>query len=445
MINKILSFNDIITAPITLTIIFLFAYIFVNLKYTDKKIKRYFITALIFRLIGAMSGVLIVDYYYQGGDMLQYYRGAMQVKEAILTNPYKINEILWLDSSEYSSEISTIINHFHYKNPGNALIMKWGGVIALFTLSRLPIAFIITIYSFLGCWLIFLTFYKRYPHIHKNIAIATLFLPSVFFWGTGLMKDTVTLAAVGFIVYYFFKIFTARRKKIIFSSLVILVNCYIAYTVKSYIILCLMPALAAWLFLTYHAKIRNRKLRILALPIFVAFAISSALLILLFISSSTEKFKSTNILDYAENLNHAFSENTNSNSSYSLGLIDFTPIGLMKVFPKAINVTLFRPYLWEARSPLLIPAAFESIFFLLLTMIILFKLGVFRILQICKKNPDVFFCLLFSIFFAIAVGITTGNFGSLMRYKIPCLPFYLLALFIILSYSPKHTNKELNH
>ncbi len=32
------------------------------------------------------------------------------------------------------------------------------------------------------------------------------------------------------------------------------------------------------------------------------------------------------------------------------------------------------------------------------------------------------------------VGITTLNFGTLVRYKIPCLPFYLIALILILDY-----------
>jgi len=46
------------------------------------------------------------------------------------------------------------------------------------------------------------------------------------------------------------------------------------------------------------------------------------------------------------------------------------------------------------------------------------------------------FCLIFTLIFAFAVGISTSNFGSLVRYKIPCLPFYT-AFLIILFYPPK--------
>ena len=41
-------------------------------------------------------------------------------------------------------------------------------------------------------------------------------------------------------------------------------------------------------------------------------------------------------------------------------------------------------------------------------------------------------CLLFALSFAFVVGISTYNFGSLSRYKIPCTPFYMLFILILL-------------
>ena len=36
-----------------------------------------------------------------------------------------------------------------------------------------------------------------------------------------------------------------------------------------------------------------------------------------------------------------------------------------------------------------------------------------------------------SFVFAIAVGISSANFGALSRYKIPCMPFYLVMLMLL--------------
>jgi hypothetical protein len=33
--------------------------------------------------------------------------------------------------------------------------------------------------------------------------------------------------------------------------------------------------------------------------------------------------------------------------------------------------------------------------------------------------------------FGLFVGASTLNFGTLVRYKIPCLPFYTISLFLI--------------
>jgi hypothetical protein len=41
------------------------------------------------------------------------------------------------------------------------------------------------------------------------------------------------------------------------------------------------------------------------------------------------------------------------------------------------------------------------------------------------------YCFLFSVVFALFIGASTLNFGTLVRYKIPCLPFYAISLFLI--------------
>ena len=54
-----------------------------------------------------------------------------------------------------------------------------------------------------------------------------------------------------------------------------------------------------------------------------------------------------------------------------------------------------------------------------------------RFTKLILTNPEVQFCLIFSLLFAFSVGFTSYNFGSLVRYKIPFMPFYYIALFIL--------------
>jgi hypothetical protein len=126
-----------------------------------------------------------------------------------------------------------------------------------------------------------------------------------------------------------------------------------------------------------------------------------------------------------------FSSMQQGGSYYSLGDIDYSTSGMLKIFPKAVNVALFRPYIWEAKKIMLIPAALEGIVSMFLTVQLLLKAGIFRILKMIAANPEVQFCLVFSIIFAFSVGFTSFNFGALARYKIPFMPFYYIALFIL--------------
>ena len=52
-------------------------------------------------------------------------------------------------------------------------------------------------------------------------------------------------------------------------------------------------------------------------------------------------------------------------------------------------------------------------------------------IKLILTDPLIMYCFFFSIVFALFVGASTLNFGTLVRYKIPCLPFYAISLFLI--------------
>lgn len=123
-------------------------------------------------------------------------------------------------------------------------------------------------------------------------------------------------------------------------------------------------------------------------------------------------------------------------SGYTLGDMDPTLMGMLEKAPAGVNVTLFRPYLWEARKPIVMISALEALLYLTFTIVAIVRNNPIRMVQRILADETLQFCLIFTLVFAFAVGISTSNFGSLVRYKIPCLPFYT-AFLIILFYPPK--------
>jgi len=121
-------------------------------------------------------------------------------------------------------------------------------------------------------------------------------------------------------------------------------------------------------------------------------------------------------------------------SAYDIG--EFTPTigGFLEKIPVAISFTLYRPFIWESSNVVMLLAALESSVILGLTIYALLRTRIIGFFAIIMKDRLIFFCILFTILFAIPIGIASGNYGTLVRYKIPCLPFYLAAIFMIINY-----------
>ncbi len=130
-----------------------------------------------------------------------------------------------------------------------------------------------------------------------------------------------------------------------------------------------------------------------------------------------------------------FGTGSDAGSGYTIDVEEWTPTGMLLSAPTALNVALFRPYLWEVRNPLMLISAMESLFIFIFTIYVFIRS--FKKLVSAIMNYNVLFCLIFSLTFAFATGISTFNFGTLVRYKIPLIPFFLVALILIRDYSNK--------
>jgi hypothetical protein len=80
---------------------------------------------------------------------------------------------------------------------------------------------------------------------------------------------------------------------------------------------------------------------------------------------------------------------------------------------------------------MLVVASIEGMITFFFTITLLLRAGIINFFKLIIANPEVQFCLIFSVIFAFAVGFTSFNFGALARYKIPFMPFYYMALFIL--------------
>src|SRR6187455_3367130 len=397
--------------------------------------------AFAFKIVGAILLGIIYQYYYKGGDTLNYWRQTDIINSSFSDSIGTWFRLITGSAEIYDVDVYKYTTQFYWygRSSPEYLISIIGAIIGLFTMTTyLPTAVIFAAISFIGVWKLYIVFTKLYPRLSKQLAYAFLFIPSVVFWGSGFMKDTITLSCIGWVTHFFYLIFF-ENKKIVLNSFFALIFLYIIYIIKTYIVLAFLPAILLWGVGLLSYKIKDTRLILFVRYFLYASAIGGIALVggkleaEMFGEYNVESVASKSFVtrDYLYRVS-----NEQDGSGYTLGDFDPTLLGMLEQAPAGVNVTLFRPYLWEARKPIVMISALESLLYLIFSVVVIFRNNPIRVVQRILSDETLQFCLIFTLVFAFAVGISTSNFGSLVRYKIPCLPFYT-AFLIILYYPPK--------
>lgn len=392
-------------------------------------LRNYFRKGLLLKLFCGLGFAGIYIYYYGGGDTTKYFEGASYIFNQVFNGQHGFKVFFNPELMPYGTakEATTFTQQF-------------AGALNLFSFNSFwACTLLFSALSFIGTWLLFISFFRQFPKLHKQLAIATLFIPGVAFWSAGIMKDTLCLLFVGIIVYYIQNIFLYNKKKV-FSAVMVGTGFYIIIILKAYIALALLIAIAIYAVLTIKTHIKNPTIRVILMPLLTLVIAGVAFISMRQIGESLERYSLENIMETAQTYQGYHTRTSvagrgsanRTGSAYTLGNINYnSPTSIISKIPLAINVTFFRPYLWEVRNPVMLLSALESTFILFFALSILRKTGIKLFFSNIFKSKEVLFCLTFAMIFGFAVGFTTYNFGSLVRYKAPCIPFFIISLVLL--------------
>src|SRR6185369_3451326 len=141
-------------------------------------------------------------------------------------------------------------------------------------------------------------------------------------------------------------------------------------------------------------------LKILMAPFIVAIFLFTAYYSVTKVGEGDSKYSINKLAETAKVTAYdiRYQTGADAGSGYELGELDGSFSSMLRLAPQAINVTLFRPYLWEIKNPLMLLSAIEVLIFLVLTLYVLLK----RRTQMMKSilDPTIIFCFVFSICFA---------------------------------------------
>jgi hypothetical protein len=430
----VLTIFDLLLVPLYFTLIYFVAGNIQQKNIVKNPLYKWYRRGLLVKICGAIAVCLIYQFYYTGGDTSNYY----ETTKAIVSLLYKDSNVFW----KVFLFGETTREHYNYFEASTGLPVYWRDGASLFVSRLTTPLYFLSFQSFMvmsmllswacysGIWRLFILFSSQFGALEKQFAIAFLFIPSVVFWGSGLLKDSITLAAVGWYTYHFYYFFIKRNYELK-SALFIFISSFLLISIKPYIFFALLPGSVIWLSNDRLSKVRSKMLKALAAPFFISIGVIISFLLLSQMGDVLGLYSIDKILDRAVVVNLDQQQEYYGGNSFNIGRFEADPLSMLGKSHLAIAATLFRPYLWDVRNSVMLMSALENTYILLLTVFLVIRLKFFGFFAHIGKNPLLLFSMLFSLFFAFSVGIATSNFGSLVRLKIPCIPFFVASLFVL--------------
>ncbi|MEQ1554180.1 MAG: hypothetical protein ABL929_08390 [Ferruginibacter sp.] len=368
--------------------------------------------------------VLLTEYYFKGGDTNLFFAGTTNVYDN-LTHNFSVGlEQVFVNSNDFSQNtVSQSHPSFFFMNPPSINVVRLTGIISLISFNTYTcISLIIGIYTFGGIWNIFLCTHRYFPDNSKRNFIVCFCIPTVMIWASGILKDPYSIGGFGYCLNYLDK-FTTQKKGKLKYAILIFINGGIVLMTKDYTLYALAVSFIIAFF--YNAAL---KLQFIVRKLFFYLVIPVGIIAsLISFQSNLQDYVIKQVLETAIEKKSAWDAGEGG-SNYDIGTIDPSLAGFLSAFPKAVNVSLFRPYLWEASSAIVLFEAILSLFCLLSLFYLVFKFGLFKTINTFFSNQFLITLFIFTIIFSFFVGLNTGNFGSLSRYKAPCLITYLLLI-----------------
>ena len=429
-----MDFGDLLLTPLFILLLYFIFKWFRN-KYDDPILKRYHRQAFWVKMISSIFFIIFYGFITGGDSMSLYHTEGRNLYRLILSDIQNIEYLLKSGSQFNFHLVKNPYNAGYFGGEANFMLIRIDTIFSFLTFGRYaPINLIFAAIGFSGLWKLFLFFYNQYPKLHRKFAICILFFPTVVFWSSGLLKDTLCIAALGWITHSLYEIMYYRRS--ILKNLTILAFfTYLLVIIKVYIIIAYLPFLILFIIFKNIQGVKNNFLKWMIAPALIFMSIFIFSKAMSSFDNELGAYAIEEVTSSISTLNAGLSQKTgqaDAASNFNLGT-EFEPsfFGLLKIAPYAIGATFFRPFIWEASKITQMLAAVESLILMFFTLFILLKTGPFQFIRTILTDPLIMYCFLFAIVFGLFVGASTVNFGTLVRYKIPSLPFYAISLFLV--------------
>lgn len=384
-------------------------------RQTQPFLKLVFWPALLFKLIGGILVGWLYQYYNKGGDTFEY-----QQQAEILSHYAQVNfrnYLHFLLTGEYESVY--LYDVMKYRGYSNSFFMVWLLHFLNFITgySYYLNSLYFSLFSFYGCWRLTATIAGIFSVTKAAAALAFLFFPSVVFWSSGVLKESILLGSTTLLLAQVLQIVYLPRPRFMRSGLLILVAAYVCFKIRFYFAVAYFPLLAGFAVLELATRRwiiwQRYKLGIYLITIPV----------LGFLASFLHEAINANYF-FQELIKSYYSSRVSTTQVVFNDLANLQPTfqSLFYYAPQAISNVIFRPYLGEVNSLVYILAGGENLLVLLLVII---GICTVRINKSVLPATLVLSLGIYGLLLAALIGFSTANLGSISRYKAAFMPFFM--------------------
>jgi hypothetical protein len=423
--------------------------IFVRLQNSHKPHFKYLLPVLGFKLFfGFVFAITYAIVLEGGGDTIAYWDGAVK-----LTNLFWEDPVMYFQEMFSVPNIKTIGANFSaktgyppswiYKEPESFFVSKIASIFNLFAFnSYLALTFMFSGLATLGSWRLYETVLNLKITTDFWVLLATLFIPTLAFWCSGISKDTVIVASIFILIYQIFSFIDKQRAWGISTLFYIVIYAYILFKVRPFMLIAVAPPLLIAYGTGVLKKFSDNAAFLLTARVVLIFMMIGFSFAYIANSAALGDLNPDKYLEEVVVIQQDFATNkTYTGYRYDLNITDYSTAGMLRSAPLAIATALFRPFIWEANSAFLLLSGLEGLVLLYLTYVFFFRYGgIFKNIALVRKQEILVFAIIFVLVFGFFVGFSSGLFNVLVRFKAPMMPF--LVLFLASVYSRTETTEE---
>jgi len=374
-------------------------------RYKSSPLKKYFWPALLFKIsCGVLLGQLFYI-YYEGGDTIRYYTEAVS-----------------LSNLEFSSFYSAISEGTLSSQPVRAIyFVRFVAVIKFLTHADYwLLSAYFSLFSFLGAFYFSSKLMQWKEGLKTPVILSFLFFPSLVFWSSGLLKDSLAFGSLTFLLGTYFSWYQ-NRKLHLGNVLICLVAFVIIVSFKYYIAAVLIPLL---FYLTLYYLPIWEKWGITVLWKKTGLLVASLTIpMLVFFVWLSPNLSYQRLWQIMQQNHDAYIRLAPEGAVYTLDWFGNSLDVLVNLSYLWFS-GLFRPLIGEGFHFPVILSSLENGF--LLAGSVISTVHFFR--HNVKWTAELLATLVYISILSIFLSYATPNFGTLARYKIYYAPFFVMLI-----------------